>query len=170
MSKRISRCIERILSIDLLISIICLSVLVILTFAGAIARYFFRSPIIWMEEVQTWMMLWTILSGSSYAFRKGAHVSIDILTENFSPLWQKIVAWFGYLCTMAALAFFFYFSLRLNIQFYKTGKITTTLRIPSWKINCMVSLGSLWMALSASYYFIRSQFSMGSDEKGEEEQ
>lgn len=169
MSKRISGIIERILSVDIVISIICLSVLVILTFVGAIARYFFRSPIVWMEEVQTWMMLWTILTGSSYAFRKGAHVSIDILTENFSPCWQKIIAWFGYLCTMAALAFFFYFSLRLNIQFYKTGKITTTLRIPSWKINCMVSIGSLWMALSASYCFIRSQFSKTPNEEGEEQ-
>lgn len=155
MKKRILKWIDRVLNIDLVIAVTCLTVLVALTFVGSIARYFFRSPLAWQEEVQTWMILWTIFCGSSYAFRVGAHVSIDVLTENFSPKWQVIVEWFAYICTMAALAFFFYFSVKLNIQFFETNKVTTTLRIPSWRIYCMSSIGSLWMALSISYYMIK---------------
>lgn len=148
----------RILNLDLVLAFICLTVLVCLTFVGSIARYFFHSPLAWQEEVQTWMVLWTIFGGSSYAFRVGAHVSIDVLTENFSPKAQKLVAWFGYLCTMAVLAFFFYYATRLNIQFYDTAKVTTTLRIPTWKIYCTSSVGSMWMALSFTVYMIHTQF------------
>lgn len=157
MRKNIFKWIDRFLSLDLVIAMICLSVLVLLTFVGAIMRYFMRAPLAWQEEVQTWMILWTIFCGSSYAFRKGAHTSIDILTETFPPRVRGAVEWFGYLCTMLALAFFFYYSLKLNIQFYNTNKTTTTLRIASWKINCMVTICSLWMALSATYYMIRKQ-------------
>ena len=157
MIKNILKWIERILSLDLVIAMACMCVLVLLTFLGAIMRYFLRAPFAWQEEVQTWMILWTIFCGSSYAFRKGAYTSIDILTENFSPRMQRVVEWFGYLCTMLALAFFFYYSLKLNIQFYNTNKTTTTLRIASWKINSMVTVGSLWMALSATCYMLRKQ-------------
>lgn len=156
MKKNAVKWIERILSIDLVIAVACLTVLVALTFVGSIARYFFRHPLAWQEEVQTWMILWIIFCGSSYAFRVNAHVSIDVLTENFSDKWQKVVAWFAYLCTMAALAFFFYFSVRLNLQFYETGKVTTTLRIPSWKIYCMSSIGSFWMAVSATFHMVKT--------------
>lgn len=168
MQKKICKWIERILNLDLVIAFVCMTVLVCLTFAGSIARYFFRSPIAWQEEVQTWMILWTIFCGSSYAFRKGAHVSIDVLTENFSDTWQKIISWFGYLVTMAALAFFFYYATRLNIQFYETNKVTTTLRIPSWKIYIISSIGSIWMAISVTYYMIKTQFFPDTDveEKG----
>ena len=132
MKKSIFKWIDRILSLDLVIAMICLGV--------------------W-----TRMNHWTIFCGSSYAFRKGAHTSIDILTETFPPRVQNAVEWFGYLCTMLALAFFFYYSLKLNIQFYNTNKTTTTLRIASWKINGMVTVGSLWMALSASCYMLRKR-------------
>ena len=158
MINKIFKWMERILNLGLVVAMICMSVLVLLTFTGALMRYFLRAPIAWQEEVQTWMILWTIFCGSSYVFRKGAHTSIDILTETFSPTMQRLVEWFGYLCTMCALAFFFYYSLKLNIQFYDTNKTTTTLRIASWKINFMVTLGSLWMALSVTYYMVRRQF------------
>lgn len=169
MLKKIFKWIERILNLDLVVAFVCMTVLVCLTFAGSIARYFFRSPIAWQEEVQTWMILWTIFCGSSYAFRKGAHVSIDVLTENFSDTWQKIICWFGYLVTMAALVFFFYYSTKLNIQFYETNKVTTTLRIPSWKIYIISSIGSVWMAVSVTYYMIKTRFfpDSGVEERGD---
>lgn len=166
MQKKISSWIERILNIDLLVAFLCITVLVLLTFAGAVARYFFHRPIAWQEEVQTWMILWTIFCGSSYAFRAGAHVSIDVLTENFNDTWQKIISWFGYLCTMAALAFFFYYATKLNIQFYNTNKVTTTLRIPSWKIYIISSVGTIWMAVSATYYMIKTHLVRAVDAEG----
>lgn len=158
MKDKVFKWIDRILSIDLIIASICMVILVVLTFVGAIRRYFVHSPIFWMEEVQTWMILWAIFCGSSYAFRKGAHVVIDVLTDTFSPKMQRVVMWFGYACTMAALVFFFYYSLQLNIQFVESGKLTTVLRMESWIVYSMASIGSLWMAISVTYYTIRERF------------
>ena len=170
MSKKVFKWIDRILGLDVVVAAICTVVLVLVTFSGSIARYFFHAPLIWQEEVQTWMILWVIFCGSSYAFRKGAHVSIDVLTDSFSPKLQKIIEWFGYICTMAALIFFFYYATRLNIQFFETNKTTTVLRIASWKINIMASIGSLWMALSATYYMIRTQFFPEKKEENREDE
>lgn len=128
-------------------------------------RYFFKSPIVWLEEVQAWMIVWTIFSGGSYAFRKKAHVAIDVLTEKLPEKTQIIVEWFGYICTVFVLGFFFYYSLKLNIQFYTKGKTTAILRIPSWKIYWMATFGSLWMALSATYSMVKSYFLKETDKE-----
>ena len=170
MKSKVFKWIDRILNIDLVIASVCMCILVVLTFVGAIKRYFAHDPIFWMEEIQTWMILWVIFCGSSYAFRKGAHVVIDVLTDTFSPVMQRVVMWFGYLCTMAALAFFFYHSLQLNIQFIESGKLTTVLRMKSWIIYIMASIGSLWMAISVTYYTIRQRFFPEADNPNEYEE
>ena len=155
MVKKACKWIERILSIDLVVAIFCLSVLVLLTFAGAIARYFFKSPFYWQEEVQQGLIIWTIFCGCSYGFRKSSHICVDMLVDRFPAKVQTVLAWFGYGCTMIALGFFLVQSAKLNLQFITTGKLTTTLRIPQWISYSMSTIGTFWMILSATYNMVK---------------
>ena len=167
MKKSVIKWIERVFNIDLVVAIVCMLVLVTLTFVGALRRYFLRNPIYWLEEVQTWMIIWIIFCGSSYGFRKGAHVMIDVLTDTFPQRMQKAVLWFSYLCSIIVLGFFFYQSLQLTLQFYRTGKLTTVLRMKSWIVYSMAAIGTFWMGLSATYYTLKESFSQ--DGKAQEE-
>ncbi len=148
------RAIELIFNLDLVLGLSSLFVLIMVTFIGTIARYFFNSPFVWTEEVQVWMIVWAVFGGAGYAFRQGAHISIDVLVEKMPAKIQTAIEWFGLLCTLAALAYVFYFSLRLNIQFFETHKITSILKIPSYKILWIVPAGCIWMMLSDIYYMI----------------
>lgn len=150
------------LSLDVILGVLCLVVLVLITFLGAIMRYFFNHPFIWQEEVQVWMITWAIFAGGSYAFRCASHVSIEVLVETFSPKLQKIIEWFGFLCTLAVLSFILYYSFKLNLQFFQMGKTTAILKIASYKIYWIVPVGCIWMMLSSAYqmaekYLVRPQ-------------
>ena len=58
---------------------------------NALLRYLFDSPLVWGEEISRYCMVWGTLVGVALAYRLGAHVSINILTELVPPAIQ--VAW-----------------------------------------------------------------------------
>lgn len=167
MVKKKIKWINCLLSLDVVLGVACLLVLVVVTFFGAMMRYFFNSPFVWQEEVQVWMITWAIFAGGSYAFRCGSHVSIEVLVETFSPKAQKIIEWFGYLCTLAVLVFVFYYSCKLNIQYMDMNKKTAILKIASYKIYWIVPAGCIWMAISETYRMIVKYF-VGGDQAKEE--
>ena len=169
MKKKI-KLVNCLLSLDVILGVACMLVLVVITFLGAMMRYFFNSPFVWQEEVQIWMIIWAIFAGGSYAFRCGSHVSIEVLVETFSPKAQKIIEWFGYLCTLAVLAFVFYYSCKLNIQFLDMNKKTAILKIASYKIYWIVPAGCIWMALSETYRMAVKYFVDGGRAKEEVEE
>jgi C4-dicarboxylate transporter DctQ subunit len=157
-NSKLKRFVDCFLNLDVILGIACLTVLVVITFLGAIMRYFFNNPFIWLEEVQIWMIIWAIFSGAGYAFRKGSHVSIDVLVDAFPRKIQTIIDWFGFFCTLAMLIYVGFYGFKLNMQFLDMGKITSILKIPSCKIYWIVPIGCIWMMMSYAYYMIEKYF------------
>lgn len=157
-NKNLMRFFDHFLNLDIFLGTACLAVLIVVTFLGAIMRYFFNNPFIWMEEVQTWMIIWTIFSGAGYAFRYGAHVSIEVIVDILPRKIQVIIDWFGFICTLAVLIFVTFYGFRLNTLFIEMSKTTSILKIPSSKIYWIVPVGCIWMMISYAYYMIRKYF------------
>lgn len=162
---KLKRLVDYVLNLDIILGITCLAVLIVITFLGAIARYFFNNPFVWTEEVQIWMIVWAIFGGAGYAFRHGAHVSIEVLVERFPEKVQSVIEWFGFFCTLVALTYIFVYSFKLNVQFFDTNKVTSILKIPSYKIYWIVPVGCVWMMLSNAYYMIKKYFLHGSPDE-----
>ncbi|MPM71311.1 hypothetical protein SDC9_118275 [bioreactor metagenome] len=154
-------------NLDLSFTVILLAGLIALTFAGVLKRYIFRSPISWMEEVQGLLFMWITFIGGGAAFRKAAHVSVEILVdslpqkigaviERLDVLIQLVIL--GYLCRQE---FVYYF------QLISTGKVTNLLRLPYSVAYLALPIGGVLMIVSmlwASYqHYVR-----GIDLKGGE--
>lgn len=157
-NSKIKKYIDCFLNLDLILGMVCLAVLVVITFLGAMMRYFFNNPFIWLEEVQIWMIIWAIFSGAGYAFRSGAHVAIDVFVDALPRKIQTIIDWFGFLCTIAMLTYVGFYGFKLNMQFLEMGKITSILKIPSYKIYWIVPVGCIWMMISYAYYMAEKYF------------
>lgn len=166
-NKNLTRYIDYFLNLDMLLGTACLAVLILVTFLGAIMRYFFNNPFIWMEEVQIWMIIWAIFCGAGYAFRSGAHVSIEVFVDILPRKIQVIIDWFGFICTVAVLIFITFYGFSLNELFITMSKTTPILKIPSNKIYWIVPIGCIWMMISYGYYMIRKYFYNTLEEKGE---
>jgi tripartite ATP-independent transporter DctM subunit len=64
----------------------CLVVVeIIVLFAGVTARYGFRSPFIWSDELASILFIWLAMLGSVIAFQRGEHMRMTALVSKASP-------------------------------------------------------------------------------------
>ncbi len=70
--------------------------------AGVVARYVFRSPLIWSDELASILFLWLAMLGAVVAFRRNEHMRMTALVSRASPATR---AFFEVFATGAALAF-----------------------------------------------------------------
>ena len=69
------------LNLDAIITGITLTLATIIVNTNVLMRYFMKSPLLWAEEVATGLFVWTVFVGSAYAYRKHAHLGVDILVN-----------------------------------------------------------------------------------------
>ena len=75
---------------------------IIVLLAGVIARYLFRHPLIWSDELASILFLWLAMLGSAMAFKRGEHMRMTALVSKMAPDRRAL---FDLLATTAALAF-----------------------------------------------------------------
>ncbi|MHC1761172.1 MAG: TRAP transporter small permease [Negativicutes bacterium] len=65
--------------------------MIILIFAQVVARYLFNMPFSWTEELARHLMIWAAFVGSALAYRRNAHLGVDLLIDVMSANWRRIV-------------------------------------------------------------------------------
>lgn len=73
-------------------------------FYDAIARYFFNTGSIAMQEMEWHLFAVVFLFGIAYALKEDGHVRVDILYDRFSPRWKAIVNITGTLLLLLPLS------------------------------------------------------------------
>src|SRR5208283_4146615 len=63
---------------------------VVILFCGVIARYGFDSPLIWSDELATFLFLWLCMLGAVVALQRGAHMRLTTLVAWVPP---AMAAW-----------------------------------------------------------------------------
>ena len=70
--------------------------------AGVVARYVFRQPIVWSDELASMLFLWLAMLGAVVAFQRGEHMRMTALVGKVSP---PVRAFLDVVAVAAALAF-----------------------------------------------------------------
>jgi tripartite ATP-independent transporter DctM subunit len=70
--------------------------------AGVVARYVFRQPIVWSDELASLLFLWLAMLGAVVAFQRGEHMRMTALVGKVSP---PVRAFLDVVAVAAALAF-----------------------------------------------------------------
>ena len=60
-------------------------------FYDAIARYFFNTGSIALQEMEWHLFSMVFLFGIAYSLKEDGHVRVDVLYDRFSPRWKAIV-------------------------------------------------------------------------------
>lgn len=135
-------------NLDIIISGLALTALVLITFLGVIARRVFNSPFAWQEEMQVFCTLWLVFIASGAVFRTIDHISIELLVDALGPKLKRIVELFVYVVVMATLAFTLYRSYLLVEQLYVTERLTNILKIPYYLVYIPFPIGCVLMMAS----------------------
>jgi tripartite ATP-independent transporter DctM subunit len=71
-------------------------------FVGVVSRYVFRSPIVWSDELASFLFLWLAMLGSVVAFRNAGHMRMTALVSKAQP---RVQTFFDVLAIVASVAF-----------------------------------------------------------------
>ena len=112
----------------------CLAILIVLTFAGVIWRYFLGKPFTWLEEVQTACMVWIVFSAAGAAFRMGNHVAIEMIVDLMPRALQKVMTILISVVVVAVLGYLFDKTIGFIQIFLRSGRATSMMKIPFWLI------------------------------------
>ena len=123
-------------------------------FAGVVTRYVFNSPIIWTDELATFLFLWLAMLGAAVAFRRSEHMRMTAIVANTKP---SMRAYLDCVATCAALAFVILIAWPSYEYAYEESFITTpALQIPNIWRAAALPVGIGLMALFAFLRLARS--------------
>jgi tripartite ATP-independent transporter DctM subunit len=120
---------------------------IVILFAGVVARYGLRQPLIWSDELASILFLWLAMLGAAVAFRRSEHMRMTAIVASRSPAMRAYLDRFA---TAAALAFLVMIAWPAYQYAYEESFITTpALQIPNFWRAAALPVGTCLMALFA---------------------
>ncbi len=107
MARRVARIINAITDIAVWIGGIFTAIMTLIVVYAVLARYLFKRPIGWSEEIAVYLMIWVVFLGAAYTLKENAHIGVDILISKLSPRPQKGVLIFHYLMGIVLMSILF---------------------------------------------------------------
>jgi tripartite ATP-independent transporter DctM subunit len=95
---------------------------IVILFAGVVARYGLRSPLIWSDELASILFLWLAMLGAAVAFRRSEHMRMTAIVASAKPAMR---AYLDVVATCAALVFLLLIAWPSYEYAYEESFITT---------------------------------------------
>jgi tripartite ATP-independent transporter DctM subunit len=120
---------------------------IVILFAGVVARYGLRRPLIWSDELASILFLWLAMLGAAVAFRRSEHMRMTAIVANATPATR---AYLDAVATCAALAFLMLtFGPSYEYAFEESYITTPALQISNVWRAAALPVGTCLMALFA---------------------
>ncbi len=143
---------------DAVITGTTLSLCVIIVNLNVVMRYMLHSPLQWSTEFVTSLFVYTVFIGSAYAYRKHAHLGVDIIVNLFKGRSKERLITIVSIIELAVLIMLTVISIQYvyNLIYvrgvYKPA-LTDTLRWPKWWTGIAVPIG-FGLSTIYSIYFL----------------
>ena len=100
--------------------IIIVSVILLTTVSTSVFfRYIVRKPLLWVNEIATYTLIWWVFIGTAFAVRKNKHISVEFFKSRLSA---RFVTWLNiviYLIITLYCLILSYYSINLLPRVYK---------------------------------------------------
>jgi len=135
------------------ITISIISFLTILVFIQVILRYFFNSPLPWIQEVSSGLLIWLTFMGAGVLTKRKGYLRVDILVNQFNIFWKRITE----KCIDILIFIFSIILIIYSIDFFNSQLpiLVGTLQIPK---SFHFALPVLIFAISISIYLLEALF------------
>lgn len=98
--------------------------------ANVVARYLFRAPFIWAEEILVFIMIWIIFTGTILVSMNGAHLRMDFVASSFPNWISRHISRFIELIVSVVCGIMGYASLNVLITIGKYSQKSVVAEIP----------------------------------------
>jgi TRAP-type C4-dicarboxylate transport system permease small subunit len=119
-------------AVDTAVAILIVTEVLVL-FAGVVARYLLRSPLVWSDELASILFLWLAMLGAVVAFRRSEHMRMTTFVAMAPPIVRSFLQ-------HTALSISFVFLLLLAIPSIEYARRSSSSRPRHWKSTILGAL------------------------------
>lgn len=114
-----------------------------------IMRYGFNAPTTWAFDLTKMLYGFYFVMLGGYALRHGAHVRVDLVTENLAPMARRIIEILGYLIFFFPFAWVFVTkSWEFAMRSYAQGETTYgAVQLPVYPVKIAMAVAACLLAL-----------------------
>ena len=121
--------------------------IVVVVSAEVLARYVFRSPLRWSEEIVTLSLLLAFVGAIPYCIARDAHVKVETLYERFGPGARRLADAIGAVCGALFMGMLALGSGREMLGMMKRGDATEHAGVLHWPLAATVAAIAGYTAL-----------------------
>lgn len=122
--------------------------LAVLSFSAVIFRFCFNHPIIWIEEVQMILVVWSVFFGASIAIREKEHMAVEIIYDALSGVGKRVLDVLSWIVTAFTIVGMIYLLGDRVGDLIRSGLRTPVLRLPSYIEYAVVVFAAVLMLIS----------------------
>lgn len=126
----------------------CMALLMLITLANVVVRYFSDFSFAWTEEVSVIVMVLMVFSGAAGAARRNQHIRIDVLSERGSQARRDAMALIASAALVLTFALLAVLLAKTAVDEFRYGELNT-LDLPRWWVTVPEALLSALVALRA---------------------
>lgn len=146
-------------NLDAVITGVTLMACVILVNLNVLMRYFLKTPLQWSEEIVTSLFVWTVFIGSAYAYRKHAHLGVDIVVNLLHGKTKEVLMLVVSIIELAILIMLTYIcsEYAYNLLFVRgvwKPALTDILRFPKFFTGVAVPIGFGLSTIYSIYFML----------------
>ena len=143
---------------DAVITGATLTLCVVIANLNVFMRYFLNHPLQWNDEVVTGLFVWTVFIGSADAYRKHAHLGVDIVVNLMHGKTRAIVQDIISIVELMVLVMLTVISAQyvynlIYVRGVYKPYVSDILRFPKWWIGIAVPIG-FGLSTIYSIYFL----------------
>mgnify|MGYP003147398950 FL=1 len=120
-----------------------LAIIVTLTLAQVVFRYFFDSPLLWSDELSRLLVVWMTFIGAAVVCWQGRHLSVDVFVNLMPEKVRKIIRISNQILALAFLGVMTWKSFRIvNLENFQEMSI---LPLPAGTVRLAATVGGILM-------------------------
>lgn len=137
------------------IGIFVLSLMMLLTVADIVLRYFFNKPITGTLEITEYAMVVVVFLGVAWCGVKGGHINVDFMISRFSPRLRLFFDTATCLLSIPLLVLMTWQTFEQVSYTKEIHKASTMLEIPEYPFYLITSIGCALLTLVLINHLIR---------------
>lgn len=143
---------EQFCRVETVLAMVCIIAMMSIVFVAAVMRAC-GMPLNWATDIALFLTAWGTFIGADVAYREGKLVLVDMLTDKFSPKFQRWLAAFMYVLILGFLGMLVVYGIQLSI----TTKMRTFQGIPGFSytwVTIAVPISSFFMAITTVRHIV----------------
>ncbi len=143
------------LKIEETIAVVSMAVLVVITLANVIVRYFTDESFAWTEEISIFLMGVLTLAGAAAVAARDRHIRIEFFYETGSPARRKALALFAAAMTTLMFVALTVLTGRLAYDEWHYGETSMAIGVPRWWYSVWLPVLCAAIALRSAGWGVR---------------